>query len=295
MVPICEIGNDAKNNGFVVQGSGTNSQFTSSTCTVGPYEMGAAITTTMLSTDGSVGAQTEAAANWISPHVPLMALAFDRYRATSLAFHYEPQATATAADRLVFAWTDDPAHPFLGVNQTSPVTQLNCLVTKDSVAFMPWKPWSLRVPVAPDMRFMYNDATVGSETGTSRFFEMGAMSCVGSAAPSATIYGVLYAEMVLEFYDPVPIIQSIKSLITEVHALKKAHRSRPVRVTRLPPDGRETKVPPVEKGPAAPDVRETYFVESGDVTIIDSPAPPTYKPPPSSAPGTPAYKVPSRK
>jgi hypothetical protein len=229
-VPICEIGNDAFNNGLFVQGSGTNAAQSSTTCSLAPYEM--------VSTQNATSVPNFFLSNWISPHVPLLAVAFDRYRAVSLQFHYEPQSAATVADRLVFAWTDDPGHPFLStagsfIADATP-TQLQLLVTKDSVAFMPWKDWSLTVPVATDMRFLnLPSADLGSgdldlDTAESRLALFGSMSCVGSAAPSTAIqYGVLYATLVLDLFDPVPIVSSVNALLVSIAGHRKSRRARP--------------------------------------------------------------------
>jgi hypothetical protein len=217
-VPICEIGNDTNNNGLLLQGAGTAAAFTATVCDVTPYDFSLSAIATGSTPTGKQG-------SWISPHVPLLALAFDRYVMSSVTFHYEPQSAATVADRLIFAWTDDPCHPFLSASQTVGGTlpsQLELLVTQDSVAFMPWKDWSLKVPVSKDERFMYDLADASQNT--SRFYDFGSMSCVGSAGPSATIYGVLYISMVIDFFDPVPIVSSVKTLVTELHARKRYHR-----------------------------------------------------------------------
>jgi hypothetical protein len=156
-----------------------------------------------------------------------------------LEFIYEPQSTAVLSDRLVFAWTDDPGHPFLGVGQTAQPSQLSLLVTKDSVAFMPWKPWSLRVPVSKDMRFLFNDRTSTEYSEGARFADFGVMNCVGSAAPVTTVqYGILYVKLKMHLIDPVPIIQSVKTLVSSLHELRKTF-SEASRSKRIKPDSKE--------------------------------------------------------
>jgi hypothetical protein len=221
-VPLCEIGNDAYNNGLYLQATVAG---TATVANLNPYEIASWVQNGATITAGS--------ANWISPHMPLMAIAFDRYVAQSLTFHYEPQSTATLEDRLVFAWTDDPSHPFLSTYGSLDVasatpSQLQLLVTQDSIAFMPWKSWSLTVPVAKDPRFMYAEVVSGVENTTlSRFSDFGAFSCVGSAAPTVPIlYGILYAEMAIDLFDPVPIVAAVNLLVDTLHATRKNHKAK---------------------------------------------------------------------
>jgi len=279
-VPIAEIGNDSKNNGFYLQPAGTNSAFTATVCDVNPYEL--PVTATNAST------VTNAKASWISPHVPLLSLAFDRYRMQSLAFHYEPQSTATTADRMVFAWTDDPNHPFLSASATlftdTTPTQLQQLVTKDSQAFMPWKEWSMSVPVARDLRFMYNEDDTGSEVELAtftRFSSFGSMSCTGSSAPgTAAIYGVLYATLVLDLLDPVPIVSAteVVSLISSVHR----HRRSKKNVRKTPPITRESETKE-ELTPVG--VRPDLEVGEEAVVVISAPLTSTRSVPTVTVPG----------
>jgi len=273
-VPICEIGNDSGNNGFYLQGSGTVPiASTAYVADINPYSMFALNS-----------ASTFGDANWISPHIPLLALAFDRYSVNSLAFHYQPQSTTTVEDRLVFAWTDDPSHPFLsasGALITSTVTnQLGLLITKDSVPFMPWKEWRLSVPVARDMRFMYQATAQDDQTTSSRWAQFGAMSCIGSAAPTVPVlYGVLYIEIVLDLMDPVPIIASVNSLLPLFHSARKSARHR--KVVSLDPrdESKEEKKRPFVPPP---------LVVSDGWDGAD-PSPPPSTRPPTSAPGGTAY------
>jgi hypothetical protein len=216
-VPICQIGNDSFNNGLLLQ-TATGAQ-TASVSSISAYSLPLAVQKTSSSTTNIVG-------EWVSPHVPLMAIAFDRYRMSSLMFCYEPQATATADERFVFAWTDDPNHPFLsalasGSDMLTP-TQLEMLVTPDSVAFMPWKTWQLNVPVATDERFTFDQSAI---TGVNRFSEFGCFSCVGSNAPTTSVvYGVLYAKIVMDLFDPVPIVQNITGLVALLSSQRKGRR-----------------------------------------------------------------------
>lgn len=276
-VPICEIGNDSKfNNGLFVQGAGTSSASFSTVANMLPYEMSAvAGITGGPPIPGNLGMK----ASYISPHLPLLALAFDRYKMNSLTFHYEPQSTSTVSDRLVFAWTDDPNHPFLSAsasyNGVVP-TQLQALVTPDSVAFMPWKQWSLKVPVSREPHFLYdqgNTIGTGGETDTSRLYSFGAMTCVASAVGGDPIqYGVLYATISIDLIDPVPIVKSISTLVASMHDLRKRPSPLPLLKKSSPID-----LPVESKVVREPD---------DDIENLESPTPPRYVPAPSTGLGT---------
>jgi hypothetical protein len=228
-VPICEIGNsgDAYANGLYVQNASSGATY-SSTCSVTPYNLPGVTTNAIIPS-------YYPAASWISPHVPLMALAFDRYRVESLEFVYEPQSTSTNDDRLVFAWTDDPAHPFLSpygqsFNSIVP-TQLQLLVTRESTAFMPWKPWRMKVPVGKDLLYMYNNQNSEINYLEGRLTDFGCFSCIGSALDAgAKLYGILYVKIVLDLYDPVPIISSINAILPSLHAMRSLHRKTPTSI-----------------------------------------------------------------
>jgi len=278
VVPLCEIGNDAHNNGFFVQNAGTLASFTATTCDLLPYEMSQTVTAT-------ASTPTNSAAFWISPHVPLLSLAFDRYRMVDCAFHYEPQAAATVSDRLVFAWTDDPSHPFLSAASASgsatPPSQLEALVTQDSVAFMPWKEWSLRVPVATDARFLYaSQVSTGFDEAVNRFYSFGSMTCVGSAAPSITVqYGVLYIALTIDLFDPVPIVSDVSAFLPALHATRRKGRQ-----IGRPRAGLLSLLPT----PAV--LREGKMqVDPDDESVVVDPSPPRYVPAPSAAPGAPGW------
>jgi len=256
--PLCQIGNDAHNNGLYLAGAGTFPA-TSTVASLSMYSIPESVYAT-----SSVPAEVTNLA-WISPHIPLMAQAFDRYRVHDLEFIYEPQASATNGDRMVFAWTDDPQHPFLSTATLAIVpNQLQQLVTPDSVAFMPWKPWRLRVPVARDSRFMYDSTTTAVDPQTARFSQFGCMSCVGSLAPSMTTqYGILYIRITADLFDPVPIVTG--AALFGGPSLRK----RPVKEEC---DEKKTDALPV--------------VCTDDVELV---SPPKFTPLPSTAVGTPGY------
>jgi hypothetical protein len=269
-VPICEIGNDGTYlNGLYLQNAATTGATYATSADLNPYQ---------ISRNSS-----SVASSWISPHVPLLSLAFDRYSVASLEFFYEPQSTATVEDRLVFAWTDDPNHPFLSANGAihsgDVATQLQSLVTTDSVAFMPWKQWSLKVPVAQDERFMYNPGVLDpdEEDTSARFYDFGSMTCVATATPgTAAIYGILYVRLVLDLFDPVPIVSSVNSLVTSLHHARRVHSA--TRLRRDPEPPREGKTE--RKVPKPLSVATDTELEL---------APPRFRPLPSSAPGGSLY------
>lgn len=297
-VPLCEIGNDGQYlNGFFVQGSGsTPTPFYATNLALLPYQL--------IGLSNGASAVAGIAAQWISPHIPLLALAFDRYRMESLSFRYEPQSTAVVSDRLVFAWTDDPSHPILGDNPSSVPSQLQCLITQDSVAFMPWKEWSLKVPVARDMRFLYESAPTSV---SDRFSCMGAASCVASTSsvtPTAVVYGVLYVQMVIDLFDPVPIVSSVNALIgAAILARSASRRTMSHSPSTLPatkpalvlPDRSESKEPVPLDVDDDPSVADSPYFKVG-MTPSAAPGGALYVPSSTSLMTRPGpVKVPSKK
>jgi hypothetical protein len=150
------------------------------------------------------GASSEFAADYVSPVFDLIASAFVRFRISKLVFHYEPQASATTDERLVFAFAADPAHPVLW---SSTVTQSGLLSVADSVAFAPWRAWSMDVTCKLDDQLFYTFYPTGAASLTERFSDFGVMALLTSSASqsSALLCGVLYAEIVVELDEFCPI------------------------------------------------------------------------------------------
>jgi hypothetical protein len=110
----------------------------------------------------------------------------------------------------VFAFAEDPVHPILW-NATVP-TQNNLLALADSVAFMPWKGWSMDVShklIRGQRFYTYSDAGTSTVTlQTERFADFGVISCITSSVSqgSSAICGVLYMETVIELEEFCPIV-----------------------------------------------------------------------------------------
>lgn len=148
------------------------------------------------------------AVDYVSPVFDLLASAFTRYRISKLIFHYEPQCAATTTERLVFAFAEDPVHPILWDTTPFP-TQNSLLAVSDSIAFAPWRSWSMdvtsRLP-KKDLLYTFSDRSTVLETLANRFSDFGVISCVTSSASGAnTACGVLYMECEIELVEFCPI------------------------------------------------------------------------------------------
>lgn len=155
---------------------------------------------------GLITAGTKFNSEWTSPVFDLIASAFVRYRVRKLIFHYEPQAAATTTERLVFAFAEDPMHPALW-NATIP-TQSSLLALSDSIAFAPWRGWSMDVTesLGDTLMYTFTDPSTTVASFAERFSDFGVMSCITSSV-SGTLSkcGILYAEMEIELEEFCPI------------------------------------------------------------------------------------------
>lgn len=144
------------------------------------------------------------AAPFLSPVWDLIGSAFTRYRVRKLVFHYEPQAASTESGRLVFAFAEDPDHPLLWA---AAPTSSNLLAVADSVAFMPWRPWSMDVTDKLDNTLYYTyDFNATATSATDRFSNFGVMACVTSDLAAETVVGgVLYMETEIELVEFCPV------------------------------------------------------------------------------------------
>jgi len=168
---------------------------------------------------------TKTAAPFITPVFDLIASAFVRYKVKKLVFHYEPQASATDSQRLVFAFANDPLHPILW-NATVPTTGA-LLTLSDSIAFMPWRAWSMDVTssVSKDSLFTYSDSSTTVAEFVERFSDFGVMSCVtsGSSAGATVPCGVLYLETEIELEEFCPISVTRPASLAVLRRSAKLH------------------------------------------------------------------------
>jgi hypothetical protein len=151
-------------------------------------------------------AGTKSEQGYLSPIFDLIASAFVRYRVTKFVFHYEPQCSATTTERMVFAFAVDPLHPVLW-NATVPHSA-SLLVLSDSIAFAPWRSWSMDVShrLGKEKLYTFSDSSTTVGTFTERFSDFGVMSCVtSSVSGSATDCGILYADIEVELSEFCPI------------------------------------------------------------------------------------------
>lgn len=145
--------------------------------------------------------------DYVSPVFDLIASAFVRYRVHKLIFHYEPQASATTSERLVFAFAEDPMHPVLW-NSTVP-TQGSLLSLADSLAFAPWRGWSMDCSQKLDdtLYYTFSDPVTDVSSFPERFSDFGVISCVSDSTTSQsnTVCGVLYMEIQVELVEFCPV------------------------------------------------------------------------------------------
>lgn len=146
------------------------------------------------------------ACEYVSPVFDLIASAFVRYKVKRLKFIYEPQCATTVAERLVFAFAEDPMHPVLW-NATVP-TQSAILGLADSVAFAPWRSWTMDVTEKlKDQEFYtFTDPSTSVASFAERFSDFGAISIITDTVGATDIVsGVLYMETIVELIEFCPI------------------------------------------------------------------------------------------
>jgi hypothetical protein len=152
--------------------------------------------------------------------------AFVRYAVEKCVFYYEPQSPTTVSDRLVFAFAADPEHPNIKTTPGS-ASQSKLLSLSDSVAFAPWRAWQLDVTSAlkkadKDLLYSYNQDN--SELD-NRFTFFGSIGCIPSLEPAVTtamtVYGILYAELIIDFYELDPVNSADPALLTPSDRLYK--------------------------------------------------------------------------
>jgi hypothetical protein len=132
------------------------------------------------------------------------------------------------------------------------------------MAFMPWKEWNLSVPVAKDMRFLY------AADAESRFFHFGAMNCIASTTnvtPAPVIYGVLYVRMVIDLFDPVPIVSSVNALLSSASLF----RTRRIASSTPPPSITIASTKPATASPPSESKEPLPLDVDDDPTSADSP------------------------
>lgn len=154
-----------------------------------------------------VSGSTRAVSDYVSPVFDLISTSFVRYKLRNLRFHYMPQSKATADGRLVFAFAKDPEHPLV-LNET--IDSENLLAVSDSIAFAPWRSWSMDVSHHLDdtLYYTYSDPSTGgtSQIFAERFSDFGIIGCVTDTQNAQfQIGGVLYMEIDVELVEFCPI------------------------------------------------------------------------------------------
>lgn len=154
---------------------------------------------------------------YLSPAVSLISNAFTRYRMRKLQFIYEPQSSTIVQDRTVFAYAEDPRHPlFYAPNDASQLSSGKLLALSDSIAFAPWRSWSLDVSKSVTQNLMYTAIVDTSpylgqpQLSDQRFSMFGTIGCVTSNTTytGPVIYGILYARMEVDLVEFCPIVQT---------------------------------------------------------------------------------------
>ena len=148
---------------------------------------------------------------WISPVFKYEALLFTRYRVKSLEFVYEAQSATDIHDRLVFAYAEDPNHPLITPDETSsPNIQENLLALENSVAFAPWRTWSMDVSDVCRSDLLYTAAQTDSVERLTNFCAIGCIpSTTYTSTQAVTVYGILYIRATIEFTEMCPIAQNL--------------------------------------------------------------------------------------
>lgn len=162
---------------------------------------------------------------YTSPVYDLIASAFTRYKLKKVVFHYEPQSSATSTERLVFAFAPDPLHPILWNASTPDLDDL--LALSDSIAFAPWRGWSMDVSDKLDDTLMYtfSQPSTAISAFDERFSDFGVISCITSSGStgSTNTCGILYMELMVELTQFCPIsssaVPAAKHLLPKLQSL----------------------------------------------------------------------------
>lgn len=152
-------------------------------------------------------AGTKGNADYLSPIFDLIGSAFVRYKVDKAVFHYEPQSPTDVTQRMVFAFAQDPVHPVLW--NSSGVTQNELLSQADSIAFAPWRAWSMNVTNNLQKTLLYTYSSTSTTAGEfdERFSDFGVISMLSSDSSTGTDTpcGVLYLEAIIELHEFCPI------------------------------------------------------------------------------------------
>lgn len=162
-----------------------------------------------------------------SPIFDLIGSAFVRYRVTGLKFIYEPQASSTTEERLVFAYASDPAHPLIRAGAPSAGKLLS---VADSIAFMPWRGWELDVSKNVRQDLLYTESTATGTTDLqldtiNRFSAFGVIGCVGASEDMTGNIpcGVLYMELKVELHEFCPVVDDLPAMVARREKIRKKH------------------------------------------------------------------------
>lgn len=213
-------------------------------------------------TIGLIGSET--IFDYISPVFKLLGNCFVRYQIKGLKFIYEPQSTTTVEDRLVFAYANDPNHPMIGPGSS----QANLLALSDSVAFAPWKGWSLDVTTEVSQNLLYTASLTNSPLD-DRFIKFGAIGCLGTFVPTVittpTVYGILYARLTIEFREFCPLLVGFTPTLSSALPIRPVkEKAGKVKVKEIDPAPCESKKCNLSNYKSLHEISSKELVESHD-------------------------------
>jgi len=169
-----------------------------------------AVSLSFVNPGGYTAAGASTSNPYLSPGPDLISSCFTRVTPKGLRFRYCPQSGTNTTNRMVFGFAADSSNPL--VISTAP-SQVRLEALADSRPFAPWEEWEMDVSYALDKKTkLYTsdqiNTTSAQELVNDRLNSLGSIGCMSSAAGTATtgdVFGVLYADMELEFSEFCPI------------------------------------------------------------------------------------------
>jgi len=208
---------------------------------------------------------------------------FQWYAIRSLRVFYAPATGSTSTVQIALGYLTD----FTITDDITSPTQTQVLEMSPAALFPAWQPAMIEV-VHRGTKLFASEGGDDSDTTTNNKYQ-GVLACTIMNGVESTVYGQLWVEYVVDFYQPCPILGSVnyRTLPGKPTVGAKAF-TKTVKLRgafhRCPP-------PEEKKGDPFPPILRASGLPSGssDGDGWVDPSPPKFLPAPSSVPGTPGY------
>jgi len=143
---------------------------------------------------------------WLNAFVPALCGCFAKYAVRAMTLVYkEVGGIATERAPMYIGFVDDEAHP---VNTSTTVAKILNLSNQQD--FNAWEEWEMKLDIDSSLENYSTNSSSDTSDSAKRMQTCGSIvGASGFASTPAVLYGVLWADAIVDLYDPAPIFTTL--------------------------------------------------------------------------------------